>query len=107
MTPVKPMLAEACKSIKAAIQKSPFGLYAEIKYDGERVQVHKNGNEFHFFSRNLKPVARHKVGLSFKLFVLIEMCGLDEVNCGLSINQTVEPNSSVALTRLLTHFRLH
>ena len=34
MTPVKPMLAEACRSLADAIKKSPFGLYSEIKYDG-------------------------------------------------------------------------
>jgi len=36
-------------------------MYAEIKYDGERVQVHKKGSDFHFFSRSLKPVLDHKV----------------------------------------------
>jgi ATP-dependent DNA ligase len=34
---------------------------AEIKYDGERVQIHKSGTEFKFFSRNLKPVTEHKI----------------------------------------------
>ncbi|XP_022799569.1 DNA ligase 3-like isoform X2 [Stylophora pistillata] len=61
MTPVKPMLAEACKSFSQALKKCPNGMYAEIKYDGERVQVHKSGNEFQFFSRSLKPVLGHKV----------------------------------------------
>jgi len=36
-------------------------MYAEIKYDGERVQVHKNGDKFEFFSRSLKHVQPHKV----------------------------------------------
>ena len=36
-------------------------MYAEIKYDGERVQLHKNGSEFQYFSRSLKPVLPHKV----------------------------------------------
>ena len=31
--------AEACKSTVAAMKKCPNGIYAEIKYDGERVQV--------------------------------------------------------------------
>ncbi|KAJ7393415.1 DNA ligase 3 [Desmophyllum pertusum] len=61
MTPVKPMLAEACKSFSHAVKKCPSGMYAEIKYDGERVQVHKSGNDFQFFSRSLKPVMTHKV----------------------------------------------
>ncbi|XP_054902513.1 DNA ligase 3 [Poeciliopsis prolifica] len=61
MTPVQPMLAEACKSIEYAMKKCPNGMYSEIKYDGERVQVHKNGNTFSYFSRSLKPVLPHKV----------------------------------------------
>eukprot|EP00042_Codosiga_hollandica_P055936 m.794021 g.794021 ORF g.794021 m.794021 type:complete len:1092 (-) comp59236_c0_seq3:2035-5310(-) len=61
MTAIKPMLAEACRGVKAALAKAPFGLFAEIKYDGERVQVHKSGNIFQFFSRSLKPVTRHKI----------------------------------------------
>ncbi|XP_067347917.1 DNA ligase 3 isoform X2 [Channa argus] len=61
MTPVQPMLAEACKSIEYAMKKCPNGMYSEIKYDGERVQVHKNGDSFSYFSRSLKPVLPHKV----------------------------------------------
>uniref|UniRef100_A0A8D8WGN6 DNA ligase n=1 Tax=Cacopsylla melanoneura TaxID=428564 RepID=A0A8D8WGN6_9HEMI len=61
MTPVLPMLAEACKSVEQAMKKCPHGMYSEIKYDGERVQVHKQGNEFKYFSRSLKPVLDHKV----------------------------------------------
>ncbi|XP_035697308.1 DNA ligase 3-like isoform X2 [Branchiostoma floridae] len=61
MTPVLPMLAEACKSVEMAMRKCPNGMYAEIKYDGERVQVHKQGNKFEYFSRSLKPVLPHKV----------------------------------------------
>ncbi|KAJ6638894.1 DNA ligase 3 [Pseudolycoriella hygida] len=79
MCPISPMLAEACKSVEKAIEKCPAGIYSEIKYDGERVQLHKKGNEFkgcvneivkhnhiiyiiphRFFSRNLKPVLEHK-----------------------------------------------
>ncbi|XP_044729556.1 DNA ligase 3 [Chrysoperla carnea] len=41
MTPVLPMLAEACKTIEQAMKKCPNGMYSEIKYDGERVQLHK------------------------------------------------------------------
>ncbi|XP_048001255.1 DNA ligase 3 [Leguminivora glycinivorella] len=61
MTPVLPMLAEACKSIEMAMKKCPNGMFSEIKYDGERVQVHKKDNEFKYFSRALKPVMPHKV----------------------------------------------
>ncbi|XP_063390729.1 DNA ligase 3 [Cydia fagiglandana] len=61
MTPVLPMLAEACKSIEMAMKKCPNGMFSEIKYDGERVQVHKKDNDFKYFSRALKPVMPHKV----------------------------------------------
>ncbi|XP_066998316.2 DNA ligase 3 isoform X2 [Anabrus simplex] len=61
MTPVLPMLAEACKSVDYAMKKCPNGMYSEIKYDGERVQVHKQGSEFKYFSRSLKTVMPHKV----------------------------------------------
>ncbi|KAG6465347.1 hypothetical protein O3G_MSEX015090 [Manduca sexta] len=61
MTPVLPMLAEACKSVEMAMKKCPNGMFSEIKYDGERVQVHKKGNEFKYYSRALKPVMAHKV----------------------------------------------
>lgn len=54
------------------MKKCPNGMFSEIKYDGERVQVHKNGDRFNYFSRSLKPVLPHKVrvpsslqGLSF------------------------------------------
>merc|ERR1712142_1443708 len=61
MQPVQPMLAQACKSIDMAFQKCPNGMYSEIKYDGERVQLHKKGKNFKYFSRSLKPVMAHKV----------------------------------------------
>ncbi|XP_053130642.1 DNA ligase 3 [Hemicordylus capensis] len=68
MTPIQPMLAEACKSIDYAMKKCPNGMYSEIKYDGERVQVHKKGDHFSYFSHSLKPVLPHKVA-HFKDFI--------------------------------------
>lgn len=61
MSAISPMLAEACKDFDKALKKYPQGFYSEIKYDGERVQIHKQGNDFKFFSRNLKPVQEHKI----------------------------------------------
>lgn len=61
MIPVAPMLAEACKSFDKVLDKCSDGFYSEIKYDGERVQIHKKGKEFKFFSRNLKPVTDYKI----------------------------------------------
>lgn len=68
MTPVLPMLAEACKSIEQAMKKCPNGMYSEIKYDGERVQLHKHGNDYKYFSRSLKPVMPHKIAY-FKNYI--------------------------------------
>jgi hypothetical protein len=47
-------------------------MYAEIKYDGERVQVHKKGDKFQYFSRSLKPVQPHKV--SCRMYMVIWFC---------------------------------
>ncbi|KAG5347662.1 DNLI3 ligase, partial [Acromyrmex charruanus] len=69
MTPVLPMLAEACTSVEMAMRKCPNGMLSEVKYDGERVQVHKSGNDFRYFSRSLKPVLPHKVNL-FKDYIV-------------------------------------
>ena len=68
MQPVQPMLAAPCKSVDMAFQKCPNGIFSEIKYDGERVQVHKRGSEFKYYSRSLKPVMAHKVK-HFKEFI--------------------------------------
>ena len=52
-----------------AMKKCPHGMFAEIKYDGERVQVHKQGDTFQYFSRSLKPVQGHKVQNHFDTLV--------------------------------------
>lgn len=64
--------AEACKSVEYAMKKCPNGMYSEIKYDGERVQVHKNGDNFSYFSRSLKPVLPHKVSLTIHTHIQSE-----------------------------------
>ncbi len=51
----------ACTRLEDTVNKYSDGLYAEIKYDGERVQLHKQGSDFKYFSRSLKPVLPHKV----------------------------------------------
>lgn len=61
LVPISPMLAEACKDLTKAIKKCPGGFYSEIKYDGERVQIHKSQDDFKFYSRSLKDVVDHKV----------------------------------------------
>ena len=55
------MQAAPCKSAEEALSSTKGNLIAEIKYDGERVQLHKNGTEFSFYSRSLKAVQDYKV----------------------------------------------
>lgn len=52
-------------------------MYSEIKYDGERVQVHKNGDHFSYFSRSLKPVLPHKVSKELLCIVNIIQYGIN------------------------------
>ncbi|EGG21211.1 BRCT domain-containing protein [Cavenderia fasciculata] len=61
MTPIKPMLPKAVKSVDEIIKQCSSMFYAEIKYDGERIQIHKDGKNFKFYSRNLKPIMPWKV----------------------------------------------
>ena len=63
MVPLKPMLASPCKTYKFPFEKwgSKTLVYAEIKYDGERVQAHFDGKEWKFYSRSLKPVQAYKI----------------------------------------------
>eukprot|EP01132_Coremiostelium_polycephalum_P009372 gene9372-11513_t len=61
MTPIKPMLPKAVKSIDDIISQCSESFFAEIKYDGERIQIHKDGNSYSCFSRNLKPLLPWKV----------------------------------------------
>ena len=57
------MLAQPGRSADEVMSRANAygGAVAEIKYDGERVQVHKQGNRFAYFSRSLKPIPLNKV----------------------------------------------
>ncbi|KAL7675306.1 hypothetical protein ACOME3_001569 [Neoechinorhynchus agilis] len=63
MSPVAPMLAQPCRSVENAMNfdSTTDNLYAETKYDGERVQVHQQNGHYAFYSRSLKAVQEHKV----------------------------------------------
>ena len=50
-SPVKPMLAETWSPSKLRVILKGNALLAEVKYDGERCQIHKQGNQFKYFSR--------------------------------------------------------
>ncbi|KHJ93975.1 ATP-dependent DNA ligase domain protein [Oesophagostomum dentatum] len=76
-TPVLPMLAEPCKSVDQAMKRCVNGMFAEIKYDGERVQVHKVGTSFSYYSRSLKPVQHHKISHLEKVIPQAFPAGID------------------------------
>ena len=53
--PIRMMLAQRMENAKEIIGKIGNAL-CEYKYDGERVQIHKNGNDIELFSRNLENI---------------------------------------------------
>ena len=57
--PVLPMLAERLSNPVEILSKLGGKCYAEYKYDGERVQAHKDGNKVVLFSRRLENITHH------------------------------------------------
>ena len=55
--PIRPMLAERLPSPQEIIDKLGGKCVAEYKYDGERIQLHKKGNEVKLFSRKLEKIS--------------------------------------------------
>jgi len=54
--PVRPMLAERLSDVREILEKAGGKVLAEYKYDGERAQIHKLGNEIFIFSRRLENI---------------------------------------------------
>ena len=54
--PIRPMLAERLSSAEEILQKIGGKCIAEYKYDGERMQIHKKGDEAIIFSRRLENI---------------------------------------------------
>lgn len=54
--PIKMMLAQRVKSISEIKEKMPGKIAAEEKYDGERMQIHKKGNDIIIYSRRLENI---------------------------------------------------
>ncbi|MCS7095947.1 MAG: ATP-dependent DNA ligase [Candidatus Bathyarchaeota archaeon] len=54
--PIRPMLAERLSSPEEILEKLGGKCIAEYKYDGERVQAHKKGDEVTLFSRRLENI---------------------------------------------------
>ena len=54
--PIRPMLAQRLKSAEEVIEKVGETLLAELKYDGERMQVHVWDGKVRIFSRRLEDI---------------------------------------------------
>lgn len=58
--PIRPMLAERLESAKAIVEKlGNREVAAEYKLDGERLQIHKEGETVKLFSRRLEVISSH------------------------------------------------
>ena len=55
--PIRPMSAERLGSPEEILAKLGGKCVAEYKYDGERIQIHKKGNEVLLFSRRLEKIS--------------------------------------------------
>jgi DNA ligase-1 len=55
--PIRPMLAERLSSPEEILEKLGGKCVAEYKYDGERVQAHKKGNQVLLYSRRLEDIS--------------------------------------------------
>ncbi|MBP0134484.1 MAG: ATP-dependent DNA ligase [Nitrosarchaeum sp.] len=57
--PIRPMLADRVKSEEEAIEKLGIKFAAEYKLDGERVQLHIEGDKVVLFSRSLENITSY------------------------------------------------
>ncbi len=55
--PIRPMLAERLSSPEEILEKLGGKCVAEYKYDGERIQAHKQGDKVTLFSRRLENIS--------------------------------------------------
>ncbi len=56
--PIRPMLAERASDPREILEKAGTPALAEFKYDGERAQIHKKGDEIVIFSRRLENITQ-------------------------------------------------
>lgn len=54
--PIRPMLAERLRTPEDILSRTGGECVAEYKYDGERVQIHKLGNDIILFSRRVENI---------------------------------------------------
>jgi len=57
--PIRPMLADRVKSEEESIEKMGIEFAAEYKLDGERVQLHVEGEKVVLFSRSLENISKY------------------------------------------------
>jgi len=57
--PIRPMLADRVKSEEEVVEKMGNEFAAEYKLDGERVQIHIEGENVVLFSRSLENISRY------------------------------------------------
>ena len=55
--PIRPMLAERLSTAEEILDKLGGKCIAEYKYDGERIEAHKKGDEVTLFSRRLENIS--------------------------------------------------
>ncbi len=56
--PIRPMLAERLNNPVEMLKKVGGKAYVEYKYDGERAQIHKDGDKIWIYSRRLENITR-------------------------------------------------
>ncbi|XP_022037760.1 DNA ligase 4 [Helianthus annuus] len=77
---VRPQLALRVANAASAWKKlHGKEVVMECKFDGDRIQIHKNGQEIHFFSRNFIDHSEYTHGMSNVIMenVLVDRCILD------------------------------
>ncbi|KAL9673354.1 hypothetical protein QQ045_029610 [Rhodiola kirilowii] len=78
--PVRPQSAKKAANASAAWKKlHGKEVVVECKFDGDRIQIHKNGPEVHFFSRNFldHPEYEHAMSDVIEKSILVDRCILD------------------------------
>lgn len=54
--PIRPMLASPGESLEASLADLGADVSVEYKLDGARIQVHRNGDDIHIFTRTLREI---------------------------------------------------
>ena len=78
--PLRPMLADRCMLDDKLLAKLGVPFAIETKFDGERMQIHKDGDTVRFFARKGKEwtvVFKHKLAPLGRTLVGVDNCILD------------------------------